>query len=226
MTSGAAFFQLLRLASPGLPVGAYCYSQGLETAIELGFVHDVASARDWIAGALVGPIARFDAALVGHARLALHSGDEAALRAIDLRVLASRETREQRDETLQMGYSLRVLVESVPEGAVPAWPATLGEEVTFPVAWAIAAHRFGIDAKSTVAAFLFGWLENQVVVLMKVLPLGHIGAQQLTSALLPTLARAAATASELVPEELCNFAPMLGFVAMRHETQYSRLFRS
>ncbi len=226
MSRDAAFFQLLRLASPGLPVGAYCYSQGLEAALELGLVRDAASARRWLVGVLDGPVSHYDAALVCHAWSAARHDDEAALRAVNARFLASRETRAQQQETLQMGFSLRSLLESVPEGAAWRCSADLAGQLTFPVAWAVAGHCFGLAQRATVGAFLFGWLENQIVVLMKAMPLGHTAGQQLLSSLIAPLDEATGTASRLDLGELSNFAPMLGWAAMRHETQYSRLFRS
>jgi len=226
VSGDAVFFQLLRLASPALPVGAYCYSQGLEAALELRLVHDGATAREWLAGVLDGPVTRFDAALVGHAWRAVARQDGESLREINDRVLASRETQAQRAETQQMGYSLRMLLESVPEGVAWRWPPDLATQVTFPVAWAVAARCFGIAQRATVGAFLFGWLENQLVVLMKAMPMGHTAGQQLLSGLIPALEAATDVATGLVFDDLSNFAPLLGWVAMRHETQYSRLFRS
>ena len=216
MSGDAAFFQLLRLASPGLPVGAYCYSQGLEAALDLGLVTDAASARSWLSAVLEGPVTHFDAALVGHAWTAALEHDVTTMIAINEQILASRETRAQQAETLQMGYSLRMLLDSVPEGAAWRWPEGLAERITFPVAWAVAGHSFGIDRRATVGAFLFGWLENQIVVLMKAM----------LSSLIPVLESATDVATALRAGELSNFAPLLGWVAMRHETQYSRLFRS
>ncbi len=226
MSADPALFQLLRLASPGLPVGAYCYSQGLETAIDAGLVADPPSALRWLGDVLGGPMAHFDGALVGEAWRAAHAPDEDALRAINATVLASRETNEQRLETVQMGYSLRTLLEALPESQGLRWPDPLDGGVSFPVAWAIAGERLGIARRATVGAYLYGWLENQVLVLMKAMPIGHTSGQQLLSALMPALDRATTIADELEPRDLTSFAPMLGWAAMRHETQYSRLFRS
>jgi len=226
VSSDRAFFQLLRLASPGLPIGAYCYSQGLESALDAGLVRDADSAHHWLRDVLLGPVAHFDAALVAQAYRAAVSGDEAGVCAINARYLAARETAEQRLETCQMGYSLTTLLRALPEGEEMYWPAALGGTTTFPVAWALAAHRLGVAPAAATGAFVYGWLENQVLVLMKAMPLGHTAAQRLTSSLLPSLEEAARIAMSLPQGEFSNFAPMLGWAAMRHETQYSRLFRS
>lgn len=224
MTVPGAFFQLLRLASPGLPVGGYSYSQGLESALDAGLVGDPASAEAWLADVMAGPLARHDAPLAGRAWE--RHDDCSELARLNAIMLASRETAAQQRELLQMGYSLRTLLESLPEGRGVTWPGTLAAGVTYPVAWALAARAFGLERGQTIAAFLFCWLENQVLVLMKALPLGHTAGQQLLSALLPRLGAAASVAAELDEAEWSNFAPLLSWAALRHQTQYTRLFRT
>ena len=225
MSIDRSFFQLLRLASPGLPIGGYSYSQGLESALALGLVTDADSAEAWLRGVLEGPMAHFDAAVVAECVSAGARGELTALAGLGERYLATRETEAARRETLQMGYSLRTLLSTLPEGERAQWPEARGD-LAFPVAWAVAGRSFGLDRMSIVGAYLYGWLENQMLVLMKAMPLGHTAAQALTSALLPALERATATALEISIEDWSGCAPMLGIAAMRHETQYTRLFRS
>lgn len=221
-----ATLQLLRLASPGLPIGGYSYSQGLESALELGLVSDSRSAQAWIAGVLTGPLARFEAALLVRAWQAVNADDTPVLVALNARLLASRDGRELRAETEQMGYSLRTLLSALPEGQ-GRWPSVLAEgAVALPLAWAVAASQLGLDAEQAVEAFLWGWAENQVMVLMKAMPMGQTMGQQLLSSLLPVIAQAVEIALTLADEDISNFAPMLAWVAAQHETQYSRLFRS
>lgn len=227
MSSLLPLLQLLRLASPGLPIGGFSYSQGLESALELGLVHDAASARQWLADVLQGPVCQFDAALLAQAMRAAAEADEAALCRLNQRYLASRDCREQRQESLQMGYSLRQLLAVLPEGQMVPWPAALpGEEISLPLAWALAAQAFGIAEREALTALLWSWLENQVMVLLKAMPMGQSAGQQLLSALLPLLASAVERAISLPAAECSNFAPGLMWAAMKHETQYSRLFRS
>ncbi|RQW29029.1 urease accessory protein UreF [Rhodobacteraceae bacterium CH30] len=221
-----AALQLLRLASPSLPIGGYSYSQGLESALELGLVRDSRSAQAWIAGVLTGPLSRFEAALLVRVWCSLNADDTSTLVALNARLLASRDGSEMRAETEQMGYSLRTLLAALPEGQ-GRWPAVLaGGPVALPVAWAVAAFQLELDAAQAVEAFLWGWTENQVMVLMKAMPMGQTSGQQLLSALLPDIAQAVQTALTLADEDISNFAPMLAWVAAQHETQYSRLFRS
>ena len=149
----------------------------------------------------------------------------AALQRLNAQLLASRDSREQVLESTQMGYSLRQLLLGLPEGGDAAlWPA--GEALSLPVAWALAARCLQLPGEQALEAWLWGWLENQVMVLMKALPMGQTAGQQLMSALLPALAAASEQALTLPDARLSAFAPMQSWMALRHETQYSRLFRS
>lgn len=227
MMRSLAVLQLLRLASPGLPIGGFSYSQGLESALELGLVHDAASARIWLSDALRGPVCRFDAVLLTRAWQARAAGDDATLVALNQRLLASRDSREQRQESEQMGYSLRRLFAELPEFAARPWPAVLDDApLALVLAWALAAHSLALDAQAAVEAYLWSWLENQIMVLLKAMPMGQTAGQQLLSALLPELAQAVHAALQAEDDDMSTFAPGLAWVAMKHETQYSRLFRS
>jgi urease accessory protein len=196
--------RLLQLASPALPVGAYSYSQGLEAAVEAGIVKDAASAERWIADALEFSVARSDAPLLWQM---LHGADRNEV------FIASRETAELRAETLQMGHSLcRLLADLEIE--------VLGDEIAFPTAYALAARRWGLEPRAALVAYLWSWLENQVMAAVKAVPLGQTAGQKI---LLSLGARLENMDCEI---EFSNFAPGLAILSSRHETQYSRLFRS
>lgn len=218
---------LLRLASPQLPIGGYSYSQGLEMAVENGRVSDADSARRWLEDQLLLNLARFEAPLLlAHCEAA---AEDAWPRLLQLAAehRASRETRELQLESRQMGYSLTQLLDGLPELDQPARDclAAAGEP-GLALAWALAARAWQITPADALAAWLWGWLENQLAVLMKTLPLGQQAAQRLTSQLLPVLSQAQREASEL-PESAWGSAPFgLVLTSMAHERQYSRLFRS
>jgi urease accessory protein len=198
--------RLLQLASPTLPVGAYSYSGGLEAACEAGLVTDAASARRWIGDVLEYSVMKMEAPVL--------------LRMIDqpdeewnAMFLASRETAELRAETVQMGYSLNRLL---PELGVEACPF---EEPSFPAAYAQAVRAWGIPARQALTAYLWAWLENQVMAAVKSVPLGQTDGQKMLLAL-------GARLQDVSEEEPGNFAPGLAMLSSFHETQYSRLFRS
>jgi len=218
---------LLRLASPQLPIGGYSYSQGLEMAVDNGRVNNPDSARRWISDQLLLNLARFEAPL-----LLAHCQAAADEQWAELQILceshrASRETRELHLESRQMGYSLQQLLNGLPELDAPARPfLDQCPEPHLALCWALAARAWGICPQDALAAWLWSWLENQLAVLMKTLPLGQQAAQRLTSELLPLLQQAQQDASRINPEHMGSAAFGLSLACMAHERQYSRLFRS
>jgi urease accessory protein len=218
---------LLRLASPQLPIGGYSYSQGLEMAVEQARVIDPPSARRWIGDQLLLNLARFEAPLLlAHCTFAANE-DWAELLQLCERHRASRETRELHQESRQMGYSLQQLLNGLPElddcarGFLAQRP-----EPHLALGWALAARAWQISPQDALAAWLWSWLENQLAVLMKTLPLGQQAAQRLTSELLPLLQLAQQNASNIAPHHYGSAAFGLSLACMAHERQYSRLFRS
>ncbi|UVK99337.1 urease accessory protein UreF [Pseudomonas sp. B21-048] len=218
---------LLRLASPQLPIGGYSYSQGLEMAVDNGRVNDPDSARRWISDQLLLNLARFEAPLLlAHCTAAAKENwIELLQRCEEHR--ASRETRELHQESRQMGYSLKQLLNGLPELDAPA-RAFLDQcpEPHLALGWALAARAWQISPQDALAAWLWSWLENQLAVLMKTLPLGQQAAQRLTSELLPLLQQAQQDATRINPEHSGSAAFGLSLACMAHERQYSRLFRS
>ena len=198
--------RLLQLASPALPVGAYSYSGGLEAAVEAGIVKDARSAQRWIGDVLEFSVLRMEAPLL----LRMIEAPDAAWNEM---FLASRETAELRAETVQMGYSLNRLLSELGVDACPY------EEPSFPAAYAQAVRAWGIPARQALTAYLWAWLENQVMAAVKAVPLGQTDGQKMLLAL-------GAWLQEVSEEEPGNFAPGLAMLSSFHETQYSRLFRS
>ena len=212
--------KLLQLASPILPVGAYSYSGGLEAAIEAGVVSDAASAERWIGDVLEFSIARMEGPVLFSFICSFNQERLNAIQELNERFLASRETAELRAETAQMGYSLNRLFEDLGLGEVPV------AEPSFPAAYAYAAAQWKIEPEAALQAYLWAWLENQVMAAMKAVPLGQTDGQRILlslGGLLPSLTEKAKNMKE---RDLGNFAPGLAMLSAKHETQYSRLFRS
>jgi urease accessory protein len=224
-----ARIRLLQLSSPTLPVGAYTYSQGLEWAAEAGTVTDEASASAWIGGLMHSAVARFEAPLTAALLAAWTRGDDATVARLNADFLASREAAELRAETVQMGYSLVRLLRDLPAfGGVPGRVDRLValDTPAFPTAWAAAASAWQIPAREALPAYLWAWLENQVMAAIKVVPLGQSAGQRLLARLGEDIPALATTALSLPEAEWSNFTPGLALASCRHETQYSRLFRS
>lgn len=216
----AALSKLLQLASPALPVGAYSYSQGLESAVEAGIVHNAASARCWISGVLEFSVMRMEAPLFLRLCAAWRAQDAAMAAHWNTLFLASRESAELRAETAQMGYSLRRLVRELGLGEIAF------EEVAFPTVYTYAAARWEIEPRDALIAYLWAWLENQVMAALKAVPLGQTDGQKILLELGARLEALAEEAAHIGDDELVNFAPGLALLSSQHETQYSRLFRS
>jgi urease accessory protein len=203
--------RLLQLASPTLPVGAYSYSGGLEAAIEAGVVHDAASAQRWIGDVLEFSVGRMDAPLLFRMMKSQDWNES---------FLASRESAELRAETVQMGYSLNRLLKDLGLGEVPV------EEPSFPAAFAYAATQWQIEPAAALQAYLWSWLENQVMAAVKAVPLGQTDGQRILLSLGDSIEGLVTKAMRMNDEDFGNFAPGLALLSACHETQYSRIFRS
>jgi urease accessory protein len=215
--------RLLQLASPALPVGAYSYSGGLETAVESGVVRDAATASQWIGDVLDFSLARMEAPVFLRLVSAWERGDPAAARHWNGEFVASREAAELRAETLQMGYSLRILLRDL---GVAGLAALDFEDLAYPTAYAFVVSEWRIDARAALEAYLFAWVENQVLAAVKCIPLGQTDGQRMLLALADRIPAAAAVAQAADDGALGGFAPGLAQACARHETQYSRIFRS
>ena len=219
--------RLLQLASPALPVGAYSYSGALESAIEDGFVVDAASAERWIGDVLDYSLASYEAPVLWRLLQALRDDDREAYLRWNAMFRAGRETSELRAETLQMGRALQALLAELSlcdDAALSI--LRQAEQLTFPAAYAFAAHHMRVDAKAALIGYLWSWLENQVMAALKAAPVGQTAGQKILAGLgarMPVIAEAAA---QLADDDLSNFAPGLAIASSRHEIQYSRLFRS
>ena len=222
-----ALVRLLQLASPALPIGAFSYSQGLERVVEDGAVRDFASARDWLADVLELVLAPGDAALAWRMLVAAAAADASALAGWNGCYRASRESAELRAETEQMGGSLlRLLDDLALTDAFARGAAAAMAPAALPGAWALAARAYGIDPADALCAYVWSWLENAVLAAMKSIPLGQVAGQRMLLELGARIPAALDVARMQPAEAIASFAPGLAIASARHETQYTRLFRS
>ena len=224
-----ALVRLLQLASPALPVGAYTYSQGLEWLVESGEIKTEADVAEWIGDLLEFGVGSFEAPLLAALIGAWQRDDTIELARLNDDFLASRETAELRAETVQMGYSLVRLLSDLPgfaELAAGRERLFAIDEPAFPTAWAAAAAAWRIPGEMAVPAYLWAWLENQVMAAVKTVPLGQSAGQRLLAALGSRVPAVTERALALPEADWHNFTPGLALACSRHETQYTRLFRS
>jgi urease accessory protein len=224
--------QILWLASPTLPVGGFSYSEGLEAAVDAGAVSNEASATAWLTDQLYLGLARSDLAVVAQAIPAWQAADLPRIRQLNRWVQATRETQEFRLQTEQMGRSLLEWARSL--SALDASVGNVFEQLqaaalsppTYPVAMACAAASAHAPLRDSLMGYAFGWAENMVQAAIKSVPLGQSAGQRILARLVQEIPPAVDHAISLTDDTRQAFTPMLAILSARHETQYSRLFRS
>ncbi|MEX0853153.1 MAG: urease accessory protein UreF [Bauldia sp.] len=220
---------LLAWLSPSFPVGAFSYSHGLEWAIAEGTVHDAASLDAWTTGILVHGAGRSDAIIFAHAWRAAIGADESALSAIAELAAALPPSKERHIETTAQGRAfLSAVRDAWPNDRLEALAARLSADgpVAYPVAVALAAAAHDIPLTATLAAMLNAFAANLVSAGLRAIPLGQSDGQRVIAALSPIVAEVAATAATASLDDLGGAAYSADIASMKHETQYTRLFRS
>jgi len=230
MTTGtpeAALYRLLTWLSPSYPVGGFSYSHGLEYAIEAGLVRDRASLTDWTATVLTSGAGRSDGALFAAAWQAAAIEDADTLDNIIELAAAWRGSAETALESSAQGTAFLATTRA-------AWPHPLLDRIALrhrgaialPVAVAITAAAHCVPLESALAAYLHGFASNLVSAGLRAVPLGQSDGQRVLAELEPCVASAVAAALGTPLDAVGTAAPVIDWCSMRHETQYSRLFRS
>lgn len=221
---------LQQLSSPALPIGGFSYSQGLEAAVELQLVRNEDDALSWIADVLDAVMAPCEAPIWCLLFDAWGAAASADLAYWNQWFRASRETREVRQETEQMGWSLHRLTRDLGWGSEASRQMLEGiRPITLPLVHSHLCCLWRLPAEAGLTAYLYTWVENQVAAAIKSVPLGQVAGQRILIRLrahLPAVVAAALARSRAQPPALATFAPHYAIVSSRHETQFSRLFRS
>jgi len=220
-----ALLRLLQLASPSLPVGAYSYSEGLEYAVEQRTVTDAATLRKWLEDALQYGSVRVEAAVLVRAYDARIADKDNAVRYWNEWLTAARESEEIRLQNHEMGRALLKLLAELdppPRGI----SSLLAQPCNFAVAFAIAAANWNIMRDAAIVGYLQTWTANMINAGVKLIPLGQTAGQRLLWDLQSTIESAARAAVTVADEDLAVANWGQALASMRHETQYSRLFRS
>lgn len=219
--------RLLQICSPAFPIGAFAYSQGLEQAVEVGWVTDASQLQEWLCGTLSHGLTYTDLPLLRQAHQLWQSCSPTSVfdaEQLCHRVLAYRETSELRAEEQHLGRSLARLLShlEIPE----ATPFATKDEASYLVMFALAAARFQISETDMLAGFAFAWAENQVSAASRVMRLGQLAAQGVLSTFITHISSAVITSQSVGEDDLGYSSPAAFLASAWHEEQYSRLFRS
>lgn len=220
--NASALLRLLQLSSPSLPIGAYAYSQGIESAVDSKIICDEASALDWLNSVLMNGLASNDLALIVHAYQSLQTPDIDSIKALSQLSLAIRETAELKEEDRHLAKALLRLAEPL---GLP-YPDEVKFNASYPIVYAYFVQRWSIPLQDALLAFAWSWLENQVAAMIKLVPFGQTQGQQLLLAMDEGLSMAVEKAQEIPVNRIGSSLPNLAILSSQHEIQYSRLFRS
>lgn len=224
MVTNLSLLRLLQLVSPSLPIGMYSYSQGLETAVHDGWVANAEQTGDWLRGLLNNGLAKVDAPLLARLYDAWQTGNAQAVDQWSQTLTACRETAELRAEDKQTGQALARLLVNLEMPEAQAWQKR--PDATLATLFALAAVRWQINKVDAVCGYLWGWLENQVLGAIKLVPLGQVAGQRLLQGLAGELPVLVEQALNTADDDIGGSCFGLALASSRHEMQYSRLFRS
>jgi len=222
-----ALYRLMAWLSPSYPVGAFSYSGGIEWAVEAGDITDAETLKRWLLVVLADGGGFCDAVFFVHAHRAAEAGDAAALRAVAELAAAFAPSKERHLETTAQG---RAFIEATraawPCAALDALAAAWDGPVAYPVAVGVSAAGHGIALDAALAAYLHAVAANFISAGVRLIPLGQTDGQRLLAALEPVVAATATRAAATRLEDVGGAAFRADIASMRHETQYTRLFRS
>ncbi len=213
--------RLWQLISSTLPVGAYAYSGGLESAVELGYVNDFMSCKDWMAGLLGESFAFNDLPMYFRLYDLWEKQDLHAVVQATEKLQSLRETQELLAEDRQTGAALQRLMLDLDVADAGVLP-----QPSFATMFALACVRWDVTRTDGAHGLVWAWLENQVAAAIKLVPLGQTDGQRLLLQLTYELQQAVTTADLLDDADIGRSLPGLALLSSWHETQYSRLFRS
>jgi urease accessory protein len=227
VTTDAALYRLMTWLSPSYPVGAYSYSHGIEYAVEAGSVRDRDSLRGWVGDAIRWGGGWSDAALFRATWEATDAEDQGRLDEIAELAAAWRGSAEMALESGAQGAAFLATTRA-------AWPHPLLDELALrrrgeamlPVAVGVAAAVHAVALAPALTAYLHAFASNLVSAGLRLIPLGQSDGQRTIAALEPDIAAAVNAALATSLDDVGTASPMIDWCSMRHETQYTRLFRS
>ncbi len=233
MLNDLTLLSLLQLASPALPVGAYSYSDGMETLIDRGAIANSKHLQQWLVQELSYGAIRLETAVMVRGYRSVENGDVEALGYWNAWLSAAKETAELRSQSWQMGGSLIRLLLDLEVSlstknilSLQELASAVGTPCNYAIAFGIAAAYWKIEITASILGYLQSWASHLIGAGVKLIPLGQTVGQQLLLELAPKLTLATQDILALEDDELSSCGWGLALASMGHETQYTRLFRS
>jgi urease accessory protein len=222
-----ALYRLMTWMSPAYPVGGFSYSGGIEWAVEAGDIHNADTLCGWLTTMVLNGSVFCDAAFFCHAHRAAASGDDQALAATAELAAAFVGSKERFLETTAQGQAFRQITQAAwPTPALDRLTAAWDGPLAYPVAVGAACAGHGIALASALPAFLHGVASNLVSAGVRLIPLGQTDGQRVLAALEAAIAEAAVRARATAIDDIGTATLRADIASMRHETQYTRLFRT
>lgn len=219
MADAATLLRLMTWMSPAFPVGAYTYSHGLEWLVETGDVKDETTLKQWLLDILQFGAGYNDTIFVAEA----WKTDPADLRALIELAIALNPSEERQLESVAQG---RAFVKAAKAGWSDDLDEGIFDDCPYPVAVGAVARQCGLDLHPTLVAYLHGVSSNLISAGVRLIPLGQSDGVRCIAALEPSIAEIADDTLHRSLEDLGGFVPIADIASMKHETQYTRLFRS
>lgn len=220
-----ALLRLLQLVSPTLPVGAYSYSEGLETLVQQGRLTTSETVTNWLEQELRWGLIRVDAVAIKAVYNAIDQSDPATVGILNHWLSALRDSEESRHQSWSMGRALnRMAVNLEPD--LQGRLAHLDSPCNFAIGFGLLAAQWHIEPQTAVLGYLQSWATNLIAAAIKLVPLGQTVGQKILLELTPALETAVAHCLVSTPDDMFLSSWGTSLASMQHETLYSRLFRS
>ncbi len=223
MHTDLALTRLFQLISPSLPIGGYTYSQGIEWAVEAGWINSRDDLSDWLSGLLDGSMCYLEIPVLKRMHEAWQNGDLQAVERWNEYLIASRETAELRSEERNRARAFFQVLTSLQPAAGDYRDQLLGSQHA---CFSYACVQWHIDIERAAYGMLWSWLENSVLAAVKIIPLGQSAGQQVLFELADRLPEVISRALMVEDDDMGASSMALAIASSRHETQYTRLFRS